>query len=732
LLNPPDALKNLYQERSSFYWRMAVAVFFAFGMVGALAARAFYLQVVHHSYFTTKSDDNRMRVTPIPPIRGLVYDRQGGLLAENQPSFNLEVTAEKVADMTDTLARLQILLGLSDNDVARFKERLRKTPRYRSVIIRSNLSAEEVANFEVQRYDFSGVNISAGLSRKYPLAASAAHLMGYVGGISESDYANLDESLYSGINQIGKSGIESSHENDLRGFPGSKIVEANAGGRPLRELETRPGKAGNNLYLSLDTRLQLTAEAALGEDDGAVVAIDPKTGEILALVSKPGFDPHLFVDGINSKTYRALNADRSRPLFNRALQGQYPPGSTIKPFMLTAGLQWKEVTPEHRVRCSGTYYLPGGGRKFRCHKRSGHGFVDANGGMMKSCDVYFYQLALGLGIDKIDDSLAAFGFGRKTGLDIPNENTGLLPTREWKRRVRKDNWYPGETLNIGIGQGYLTVTPLQMAQATARIAMQGRGFRPHLVHAIQDQSTGAIQKIKPEALPPMSTVEAETWQRVIGSMEMVAQTPGGTAYRIGHGAAYRIAGKTGTAQVSGLSQEDKVAPKMEEVAKHLRDHAWFMAFAPADDPKIAIAVIAEHAGHGGAAAAPIARQVMDVYLTGQVQYQPDPAHPLQVPPSPNQVQMPTIDPNEAALTSPSVAAPAAVTTTAPVAPSLPPPQAVKPPSPPKPVKPVKPRKPTAKKPAEAKPEIKPEAKPAAPETPPNPPPNPSSPPNPPP
>ncbi len=619
-LNSFDALKDLYEEKRSFSGRIVVAIFLCLLMVCLLLARLGDLQLLQHDYYSTRADDNRMRVVAMPPVRGLIYDRNGALLAQNRPSYDLEVTRDQVDNLEALLRDLTPVMDLTAGDLARFKDRARKTPRYRGVALKTNLSPEDLARFEINRFAFKGVDITAGLTRNYPLGEEASHLIGYVGGISEADYAKLDERLYQGVNLIGKLGIEKSHEEELRGTPGARIVEANAAGRPLRELEQRPGAPGRNLYLTLDAKLQSIAEQALGDLDGAVAAIDPQTGEVLALVSKPGFDPEPFVGGISTKQYRELLNDPGRPLYNRALQGTYPPGSTIKPFISYAGLQFEEVSSDTHAFCSGTYYLPNSSRKYRCYKRSGHGTVDFKSALARSCDVFFYQLALGLGIDRIDDALSAFGFGRATGIDIPNERNGLLPSREWKRRARKENWFPGETLNIGIGQGFWQVTPLQMAQATARIAMRGGGFEPHMVHAYEDPMTGAITGVTPKALPPIDDKRPKDFETLIAAMESVMQEAGGTGYRVGKDAPYRIAGKTGTAQVAGLSQTEEGAPTLDSTPKYLRDHAWFMAFAPADKPRIAIAVLAEHAGHGGSVAAPVARQVMDQYLLGHVIY----------------------------------------------------------------------------------------------------------------
>lgn len=627
------SIKNLQRERQTFLARALIGAIFCLLAALLLIARLFDLQILQNEYFSTRANDNRMRVTPVAPVRGLIYDRHGALLAQNKPAFVLEVVPEQVEDMDALLQRLSRIVQLTDQDIARFKERVRKTPRYRPAPLRSNLDMEELARYEVDRHSFRGVDVAAGLTRNYPLGESAAHVIGYVGGITEDELRNAPENSYEGLSLIGKSGIERSSEDVLRGQSGAKIIEANAYGRPLRELDYRRGYPGRNLYLSLDSKVQLAAEEALGELNGAIVAIDPRSGEIIALVSKPGFDPHLFIEGIDFKTYKELSNNLKRPLFNRALQGTYPPGSTVKPAMAIAGLEYGVVTPADGVYCHGEITLPGSSRKYRCWKRSGHGFQDMLGGVMRSCDVYFYELAMKLGIDHMHDSMTRFGFGHKTGVDLPLESSGLFPSREWKQRRRKEAWYPGETLNVGIGQGYTSVTPLQLAQMTARIAMRGKGFTPHVVYATQDAITKAVTPVAPIPLPPIVLKDNRNWQRVIDAMIGVVHGAGGTAARIGRDAPYTIAAKTGTAQVATMRQDEKKARSLEATPEHLRDHALFVAFAPADDPKIAIAVLAEHAGHGGSTAAPVARKVMDMYLLGEVRYNPGAPAAAPAPPA---------------------------------------------------------------------------------------------------
>lgn len=639
-----ERLKDLHRERSMFMGRIAFAALVVLALAMILIFRLVKLQVVDREYYATRSDENRMRLVAVPPVRGLVYDRNGVLLAQNTPAYVLEITPEQVKDMSALLERLRPLLGLDDLEIARFKDRVSKTPRYRGVPLRGNLTMEQVARFQLNRYDFEGADVTAGLTRNYPLGPAAAHVVGYVGGITEDEFKKIAADAYQGVTQIGKIGVEKSHEDELRGTPGAKIIEANAHGRPLRELDYRQGSPGENLILSLDSKVQLVAENALGELDGAVVAIDPKTGEVIAIVSKPGFDPTPFVSGIDSKSYKALLDDPKRPLYDRALQGAYPPGSTVKPFMALAGLENNTLDAAHGEFCRGEMTLPNSTRKYRCWKRHGHGWLDMAGGVTQSCDIYFYVVAQTLGIDRIHSFLDQFGLGHPSQIDLPLERSGLLPSREWKQRTRKEPWFPGETLSVGIGQGYMTATPMQLAQITARMAMRGQGFKPHVVHALQDALTGATTPVESEPLPPIPHHRAQDWETVIAAMVDVTSSQRGTAYKAFKDAPYRAAGKTGTAQVAGLSQEDDRAPEFDDTPFHLRDHALFVAFAPAEDPKIAVSVIAEHAGHGGSIAAPIARQVMDQYLLGQVLYQVPPpkgappgttAAPAPAPPAPS-------------------------------------------------------------------------------------------------
>lgn len=608
----PLTIKDQFFESRLFLNRSVAMLMFCLVLVGTLVGRLVYLQILAHEHFTTLSRDNRVKILPEPPNRGLIYDRNGILLADNLPSFRLEITPEQVKDMDATLAALGALVQLRDIDLERFHKLRRRSPNFRATPLRFRLSEEEVARFAVNRHRFPGVDIAAGLSRHYPFGPLAVHSLGYVGRLDERDLQAVDESDYSGTTHIGKTGLEKTYETELHGSVGYRQVETNAQGRVLRVLERTAPTPGVNLYLTLDSRLQAAAERAFAEQTGSAVALDPNTGAVLALVSQPTYDPNPFVNGIEVKDYRALQEDERRPLFNRVLRGQYPPGSTLKPFVGLGGLEQGITSLQASTFCPGFYTLPGKERKYRDWKRTGHGTITLRDAIMQSCDVYFYDLALSMGIDRLHQFLGHFGFGRPTGIDISGELSGLLPSREWKRRNRNEPWFPGETLISGIGQGFNLTTPLQLAAATAMLANRGHSIQAHIVHARQAVDSDQLEPIElplPVALPK---VKVSNWHSVIDAMEDVVHHARGTARRIGRNAPYRIAGKTGTAQVFGLKQEEEYDE--ETLVYKLRDHALFIAFAPVDKPRIAVAVIVEHGGSGGAVAAPIARKILDAYL----------------------------------------------------------------------------------------------------------------------
>ncbi|MEJ2060374.1 MAG: penicillin-binding protein 2 [Gammaproteobacteria bacterium] len=609
------AIKDRHLEQRLFTARVVVAVLGLAVLMMLLVGRLFYLQVFSYEHFKTLSTNNRVRLVPIPPPRGLIYDRNGVLLAENLPTYSLEVTPEQVPNMKDTLKRLAKIVKLTPEDIQDFNDARKQSRSFQSIPLRFDLSPEEVARFAVDRYRFPGVDIEARLKRYYPMGGTAVFAIGYVGRIDEAELRKVDADNYTGTSHIGKTGIEKFYETQLHGRVGYQKVEINAQGRVVRVLDRTPPVPGENLYLTLDVRLQRVAEEALKKEgfNGAVVAIDPRSGEVLALASEPTYNPNLFVNGISSKEYHALRTDKNRPLYNRALAGQYPPGSTIKPFMALAGLHYGVVTPGYTMMTHGYYTLPGDPRKYRDWKRGGHGLVDLDKAITESVDVYFYDLAYHLGIDRIYDFLTQFGFGRDTGIDEPGELSGLLPSREWKRRTKHMPWFPGETVITGIGQGYMLTTPLQLASGAATIAMKGQRFVPHLLHAVQNPMSHKTVTVTPTPEKPVTLRHQSYWRDVITAMEHVTDHTNGTAYwHVGLGSRFLIAGKTGTAQVFGLKEDEKYDAK--KIVRRLRDHSLFIAFAPANDPRIAVAVIAENAGHGSTVAAPIARKVMDAWL----------------------------------------------------------------------------------------------------------------------
>ena len=607
------AIKDLHHEQRLFGTRVIVAGVIVCLLLALVVGRLVHLQIASYKYFTTQSQNNRVRLVAVPPPRGLIYDRHGVILAENMPAYQLEVTPEQVEDMDATLAGLSSVLSLTQGDIERFGQALRRKRPFERVPLRFNLSDEEVARFAVNRHRFPGVDINARLMRHYPLGGTAVHALGYVGRIDEGDLQRVDADNYNGTSHIGKLGIERQYEELLHGKVGFQQEEVNAQGRTLAVLERQAPQPGRDLVLSLDAGLQRLAERELAGYNGAAVAMDPRTGEVLALASMPTYDPNLFVNGISHRDYAELNTGRTRPLFNRALKGQYPPGSTIKPLVALAALE-HQLTWAGKQMYAGPYYmLPNDERRYRDWKKEGHGLIDMGDAITQSSDVYFYDLAYKLGIDRIHPFLAQFGLGRPTGIDVPGEADGLLPSREWKRQVRRMPWFPGETLIVGIGQGYMLATPLQMAEFTSVLAMRGRHLRPHLLRTIIDPASGEQTQIGPEAHEPVALRDARLWQQVIGPMEDVMHRRNGTAYwTAGHDAPYRIAGKTGTSQVFGLGADEEY--EEENIALHLRDHSLFVGFAPADEPRIAVAVIAENGGSGSRVAAPIARRLMDFYL----------------------------------------------------------------------------------------------------------------------
>ncbi len=605
-------LKDHFTEGRIVNDRLIFSVLFAGLLFAVVMVRLAVLQVVEHEHFDSLADRNRVDILPLGPQRGLIYDRNGIVLAENIPSFSLEITPENVPDMESTLTELGRLFAMPDLELEEIREQIKKQRRFRQFTFRQRLTEQEVALFSVNRHKLPGVDVVGRLIRHYPQGALFAHTVGYVGRINERDQKSIDLQDYKGTLQIGKTGIEKQYEDLLHGTVGLQKVETNVQGRIIRELENNPAISGKDLFLNLDVNLQRVAADALGEYNGAVVAIEPKTGAVLAMVSKPDYDPNLFVLGISTKDYGELRDSVEMPLFNRSLRGRYPPGSTLKPFVALAGLELGVVTEQTESFCPGWFKLPGQDHKYRCWKHSGHGHVDLKKSIAQSCDIYFYDLANALGIDRLHSFLDLFDFGQKTGIDLPSESKGLSPSREWKRATRNQAWYPGETVISGIGQGFNQTTPIQLAHATAVLAMRGVTVPPQVARATRSSGQSELELLNNESAETLPMESSRHWEAIIDSMVEVIHGTRGTARHIGKGIDFEIAGKTGTAQVFGIKQDEKY--DAETLAKKLHDHALFIAFAPADAPEIVVAVVAENGGSGSRTAAPIARKVIDQYF----------------------------------------------------------------------------------------------------------------------
>jgi len=603
-------ISNHYQEQRQFISRAVIAAGVVFIALCVIAVRLYQLQIVEHLHFKTLSQDNRLKLEPIPPVRGLIYDRKGRLLANNRPAYNLEIIPEQVPNLDQTIDQLSQLITLSERDIDRFHSLRKRSRRFESLPIRVNLSDEDAAKFSVESHRFPGVGIRANLLREYPYGDISAHVLGYVGRISLKDLEKLDEANYSGTSHVGKIGLERSYEDTLHGTVGNQQVEVNSVGRIARVVNQEAPVNGQDIHLHLDIDLQKIAMESLGEFNGAVIAMDVVDGGILAMASNPSFDPNLFVEGISTKDYSALQQNENRPLYDRALKGVYPPGSTVKPFVGLAGLETGSIHYHDNIYCPGHFKLPNHSHKYRDWKKTGHGAMDLKEAITQSCDVYYYKLASDMGVDSLSKYLEQFGFGEKTGIDLIGEASGILPSRDWKRAARNQPWYAGETVIMGIGQGYFLTSPLQLATATAAFANNGDRLTPRLVKYTSDINHAGAQAIDTEH-HPVSVTNKRNWTEVHDAMVNVTEGKRGTAKRI-RTPLYRIAGKTGTAQVFTVKQDEEYDE--EKIAKKFRDHALFVAYAPADAPQIAVAVIVENGGHGGSTAAPIARKLMDAYL----------------------------------------------------------------------------------------------------------------------
>jgi penicillin-binding protein 2 len=605
-------IKDHIRESRLFNERTVVAIVGIFLLVSVIIGQMVYLQIISHEHYATLAHDNRITIRAVPPTRGLIYDRNGVLLAQNLPSYSLEFTPERIPDIDSTIKELSAIIKITDQDIERFKKLLQAKRSFMSIPLRYQLNDDEVARFAVNRHRFPGVDIEARLIRNYPLGSLGVHTLGYVARINEDELKKVDPSNYSATRFIGKTGVERFYEDILHGHVGYNHIETNALGRTLRTVKRIPSTPGEDLYLTIDSRLQEIAEQALGKHRGAVVAIDPQNGDVLAFASMPGYDPNEFVTGIDVESYQALQKSKANPLFNRALRGQYPPGSTIKPFLGLAGLTYERAVAMKPVMCRGWFALEGEERHYRDWKRGGHGLTTLDKAITQSCDVFFYDLAFHLGIDRMHEFLSRFGFGMRTGIDLVGEPKALLPSREWKRQKHHQPWYPGETVIAGIGQGYMLATPLQLASATATLANRGIHMQPRLVFATKEADHDEINLIPPNNEDNVTLQRPSDWGTVIKAMKHVVHGLHGTAHHIGRHLPYSMAGKTGTAQVFGIKQDEEY--DKENVAERLRDHSLFIAFAPTEKPRIAVAVVVENGGSGSAVAAPLARKVIDEYL----------------------------------------------------------------------------------------------------------------------
>ena len=604
----PIPLKDHESEKRLVNKRLIACAALVLAISCALIGRMYFLQVTEFDYNSTVSENNRVHVLPIPPERGFIYDRNGVLLADNQPSFNMTITRERAGDTAKVLDSVFSILHLPEEDRAVFAKAMKQArhPFDPSTLL-YELTEDQIALLAVNQFRLPGIDVEAQFVRHYPQGDHFAHSVGYVGRINEKEAKQLDATQYRGTQSIGKTGIERFYENELHGKVGFEEVETNAQGRVMRVLRHTDAVAGKNIVLSLDIKLQEAAEDALGDRRGSIIALDPKTGEVLAMVSKPSFDPNLFVTGISSRDYSGLRDSIDKPLFNRALRGLYAPGSTIKPEVAIAGLDSGVISASTRVFDPGYFQLPNVDHKYRNWNHSGDGWVDLNAAIMRSNDTYFYDLASKLGIDRMHDYMAEFGLGQKVSLDMFEESSGLMPSREWKRSTRRQAWFPGETVILGIGQGYMQVTPLQLAQATALIANKGVWNRPHLARTVD-----GTPPVDEHPIPNLVLRDPRDWDQVNHAMQLVMHDPRGIARAAAQGVQYRIAGKSGTAQVVAIKQGERY--NRLKTAERNRDNALFVGFAPAEDPQIVISVMIENGEAGGRVAGPVVRKVMDAWL----------------------------------------------------------------------------------------------------------------------
>ncbi len=611
--DPVRALKDTYLETRLFRSRIVTGFLLLLLVIVGLMARYFWLQVIRHEEFSTQSINNQVRLVPVAPNRGLIYDRRGRPIAENLPAYRLEIVPEKVADFEATISALGELVELPEDALERFNKDRKRYRSFEAVPLKFNLSEEEVARFAVDRHRHPGVDVVPYLSRYYPYKDLLTHVLGYVGRIDENDLADIDPDDYRANSHIGKGGIEKQYEYRLHGHSGLETVETNVQGRVIQVLDRRDPRHGDDLVLSLDIAVQQAAWEALGDRPGSVVAINPNDGSVLAMVSKPGFDPNPFVYGISSAAYKAILDAPGRALFNRAIQGSFEPGSTLKPFVGLAALEYGVSSPERRIFSSGEFYLPGVSRPYRDWRKGGHGWVNIESALEMSVNTYFYQMALDLGIDRFHDYLAQFGFGQQSGVDLPGEGAGVLPSRAWKRARYNQPWYPGETVIAGIGQGFNVVTPVQLAVALSTLVNGGRRFEPRLLYAAKEPGDQSAQRIQPPLAAQVPVVNEANWQAVRNGMHRVIHGSAGSARALLPLNGYEMAGKSGTAQVVKQSQNEE--KQGSNVAANLRHHALFIAYAPFEKPVIVVAVVVENGGGGSREAAPVAKSVIDAWLS---------------------------------------------------------------------------------------------------------------------
>ncbi|MCE5163001.1 peptidoglycan DD-transpeptidase MrdA [Plesiomonas sp. PI-19] len=607
-----------HSSESALFFRRAIVAFIGILLLsGVLVANLYHLQVQNYEDYQTRSNDNRIKLLPIPPSRGLIYDRNGILLAENRTVFQLEMVPEKVDSVDKTLAALRPIVGLTDEDIANFRKERKRSRRFSSIPIKTPLNEEQVARFAINQYLFPGVEVKGYLKRYYPYGEALTHVIGYVAKINDKDVVRLDKegrlANYAGTHDIGKLGIEKYYENILHGQVGSEEVEVNNRGKVIRKLREQPATAGQNITLSLDLELQQYIERILGKRRGAVVVMDPRDGSILAMVSSPSYDPNLFVNGIPSKTYSALLNDPDRPLINRTTQGTYPPASTVKPLITVAALESGAITTKTTLFDPGWWKLPGSEKRYRDWKKWGHGQLNITKAIEESADTFFYQVAYDMGIDRLSEWMKKFGFGQYTGVDISEERSGVMPSREWKMARYRKPWYQGDTIPVGIGQGYWTATPLQLAKAMTILINDGEVKPPHLLKSIQ--GNGITMNYPEENLPSIGVKDSGYWEIAKDGMYGVNNRPNGTARRSFAGTPYKSAGKSGTAQVFSLAPNQTYDAK--KLANYLHDHAWFTGFAPYDNPQVVVSILLENAGGGSTNGAPIARKIFDHILLGK-------------------------------------------------------------------------------------------------------------------